>query len=79
VKYNIARHALLALGPTLGKVGWEELLCPLCDSDMRHMTDMLDGQTEGRRDLSWVWKMPGVLGSNDDNLRDCESIKPCIL
>ncbi|KAH0834758.1 hypothetical protein J3R83DRAFT_10343 [Lanmaoa asiatica] len=64
----MARQALLALGLTLGKAKWEEVLQPLCDSDMRHMTDMLDGQMEGRRDLLWIWKMPGVLGSSDADL-----------
>lgn len=53
-KYTIARQALVVLGPAFSKVGWEELLCPLCNSDMGHMTDMLDGQTEERRDLPWI-------------------------
>ena len=41
---------------------------------MRYMTDMLDGQMEGTKDLSWIWKMLGVLGKKDDNLQDCKSV-----
>jgi hypothetical protein len=65
---------LQALAPWLNKVGWDDVLHPLQDADMRFMTDMLDGQTEGTRDLSWIWKMPGVLGKKDDNLQDYKSV-----
>lgn len=72
-KYMAAREALQVLGPLLAKVGWENQLRPLCDTDMRYMTDALDDQTEGTRDLSWIWKMPGVLGKSDEDLQDCKS------
>ncbi|KAF8835627.1 hypothetical protein BDN67DRAFT_992388 [Paxillus ammoniavirescens] len=55
-RYMAAHQALEALGPLLGKVGWALVLQPLNDSDMRYMGDMLDGQTKGTRNLSWIWK-----------------------
>lgn len=30
------------------------------------------GQSEGRRDIPWIWKSPGVLHNNDAGLQDCE-------
>lgn len=69
-RYTVARSSLQALAPLVGKAGWDELLRPLHDADMRYMSDMLDNQSEGTRDLSWIWKVPGVLGSSDENLQD---------
>lgn len=73
-RYMISRERLQALALSLGKVGWDEQLRPLRDADMRYMTDMLDNQTEGTRDLSWIWKMPGVVGRNDDDLQESKSV-----
>ncbi|KAF8418379.1 hypothetical protein L210DRAFT_3511087 [Boletus edulis BED1] len=67
VKYMTAREALLVLGPLLGKVDWDTLLH---DTDMRYMSDMLDGQTEETRDLSSIWKMPGILQSSEKGLQN---------
>ncbi|KIJ21125.1 hypothetical protein PAXINDRAFT_160454 [Paxillus involutus ATCC 200175] len=55
-RYMAAHQALEALEPLLGKVGWAFVLQPLNNSDMRYMGDMLDGQTKGTRNLSWIWK-----------------------
>ncbi|KAH0834636.1 hypothetical protein J3R83DRAFT_10143 [Lanmaoa asiatica] len=44
---------------------------------MRYMSDMLDGQTEGTRDVSWIWKMPGVLDNSEKGLQDSLRIEWC--
>lgn len=62
------------LSPGLDKDGWDGALRPLVDADMRYMTDLLDGQLEGTRDLSWIWKTPGVLGRSDGELQDSKSV-----
>ena len=73
-KYTTAWQALLVLSPSLKKSGWEDQLWPLRHSDMRHMTNMLDGQMKGTRDLSWIWKVPDIIWMNDNNLQDCKSM-----
>jgi hypothetical protein len=69
-----ARERLQALTSWLDKAGWDNVLHLLHDANMRYMSDMSDGQTEGTRDLSWIWKMPGILGKRDDNLQGCKSV-----
>ncbi|KAG6372037.1 hypothetical protein JVT61DRAFT_8740 [Boletus reticuloceps] len=69
-KYMVARTALEALAPLLGKVDWESQLCPLRDCDLTYMSNMLDGQTEGTHDLSWIWKMPGIVENSKEGLQD---------
>lgn len=73
-RYTVSRERLQALASSLGKVGWDAELRPLHDADMRYLTDMLDNETEGRRDLSWIWKTPGVVGSNDDDLQESKCV-----
>ncbi|KAH7920330.1 hypothetical protein BV22DRAFT_1133151 [Leucogyrophana mollusca] len=54
-KYQCARRALQALSVMVGKVGWEIALKELTQSDLRSMTDLVDGETEGRKKLTWIW------------------------
>ncbi|KAG1726126.1 hypothetical protein EDD22DRAFT_982820 [Suillus occidentalis] len=59
LKYEAARVALDALGERLGMVGWRDTFRPLNVSDMRPMGDVGSaGQSEGRRDIPWIWKSP---------------------
>ncbi|KAG6370266.1 hypothetical protein JVT61DRAFT_12214 [Boletus reticuloceps] len=69
-KCTVVRTALEALAPLLGKVDRESQLHLLCNCDLRYMSDMLDGQTEGTRDLSWIWKMPGIVENSEEGLQD---------
>lgn len=59
-RYRVAHAALVALGPRLGKIGWEAQLRPLLASDVRGMTEAALGDTEGRRTLTWIWTSLGV-------------------
>ena len=73
-KYRIARAALLKLAPLLGKGGWEDTFRLLKDEDIRAMKDICEKESEGRRTLSWIWKMPGIVvdadASERENLHD---------
>jgi hypothetical protein len=70
-KYDAARDALTALAPLLGKFGWTDIMRPLGWTDMRPMGDFIQGQSEGTRDIPWIWKTPGVLQDNNEGLQDC--------
>ncbi|RDX43071.1 hypothetical protein OH76DRAFT_1458528 [Lentinus brumalis] len=55
-RYRAAYAALCALAVPLGKIGWASHLAPLQTSDIRHVTEGEEGETEGRRTMSWIWK-----------------------
>ncbi|KAG1800650.1 hypothetical protein EV424DRAFT_1474814 [Suillus variegatus] len=76
LKYEAARVALDKLGDHLGMVGFRDIFRPLNVSDMRPMGDAV-GQSEGRRDIPWIWKAPGVLQNNDAGLQDCLRVEWC--
>lgn len=75
--YRVARSALVSLGNALGHstASWESQLRFLMNSDVRGIADGEDGQSEGRKELSWIWKVMGVIGEEDGDLhlRDCGS------
>ncbi|KIJ58413.1 hypothetical protein HYDPIDRAFT_81314, partial [Hydnomerulius pinastri MD-312] len=69
-RYRIAYGALLALGPLLGKNNWQLELQPLRTlkaEDIRAMTDLMDGETQGKKSLSWIWKMRGATSAGNDD------------
>lgn len=69
-EYRAAHLALTALALPLKKVAWNTHLLPLNNADIRHMSDADDGESEGRRMLSWIWKSVIIVEGNDDNLQD---------
>jgi hypothetical protein len=76
--YRAAHAALLSLGLLLGKVGWQGKLQPLGDSDVREISEGGDGESEGRRRLSWIWKTLGVVGTEEnDELCDALRVEWC--
>ncbi|KAF9500747.1 hypothetical protein BDN71DRAFT_1567169, partial [Pleurotus eryngii] len=55
-KYHSCRSALVALSGPLEETGWESLVQPLLDADVRSLKEGDDtGNSEGRRQLSWIW------------------------
>lgn len=74
-KYRAARMALISLSDMLGQTDWQSKLPILAESDMRGISEGEDGDSEGRKRLSWIWKVMGVAGEEDGDLhlRDCES------
>ncbi|KAG1823160.1 hypothetical protein DFJ58DRAFT_720087 [Suillus subalutaceus] len=72
-RYQDARKALVILAPLVKETGWQSSLQPLNCKDIRGMSDLLWGQTEGRRKLSWIWNMWGAHGDelgNDGSMKD---------
>jgi hypothetical protein len=57
----------MILGGLLNESGWQSSLRPLNRQDIRSMSDLLWGELEGRRKLSWIWNMCGAAGSEKDN------------
>ncbi|KAG1792555.1 hypothetical protein EV424DRAFT_1475756 [Suillus variegatus] len=51
----------------LNESGWQSALRPLNHQDIRSMSDLLWGESEGRRKLSWIWNMRGAGGSEKDD------------
>ncbi|KAL4261314.1 CxC2-like cysteine cluster KDZ transposase-associated domain-containing protein [Pleurotus pulmonarius] len=55
-KYRSCRSALVALSGPLEERGWESLVQPLLDADVRSLKEGDNtGNSEGRRQLSWIW------------------------
>jgi hypothetical protein len=66
-RYESAHKALVILGSLLDESGWQSALRPLNHQDIRSMSDLLWGESEGRRKLSWIWNMRGAGGSEKDD------------
>lgn len=65
-KYCTARAALVKLSSRCGEnQEWRGRLLPLDPEDIRVLKDE-EGQLEGNRTLSWIWKVVGVGGDADD-------------
>ena len=65
-RYHAARAALASLSLFLDKAEWQTTLRILKPEDIRSMMDMLDGDTEGRRIFSWIWRVHGASSDEDD-------------
>lgn len=80
-EYRVSQAALVSLAALLGKVGWCNILKPLEDSDIRELTEGEDGDSEGTRRISWIWKTFNGEANieSDENLRDGELFKRVLL
>jgi hypothetical protein len=74
-RYRVSHKALLSLAPQLNMDGsWQVLLPELRDKDVRAMSMGEEGETEGRRTISWIWRRGEDLAMNADdtgNLHEC--------
>jgi hypothetical protein len=52
----------------LGQTNWQSKLPVLADSDVHGISDREEGDSEGRKRLSWIWKVMGVVGGEDGDL-----------
>ncbi|KAI0684985.1 hypothetical protein C8T65DRAFT_712842 [Cerioporus squamosus] len=55
-RYHVAHGALKTLAVPLVKLDWQSSLQLLLNADIRHVTEAEDGQSEGRRKMSWIWQ-----------------------
>ena len=70
-KYRAAHAALSSLAPVLNKVGWNLKFRSLNNrDDVRGMTVPRKGESEGRRQLSWIWLVEGVGDDEDEVVQD---------
>lgn len=67
-RYNDAHRALVKLAPFLKETGWNSILHPLAQQDIRGLMDLLWGETEGTRKLSWIWTMGGIVANETDDV-----------
>ncbi|KAF8337834.1 hypothetical protein F5887DRAFT_890334 [Amanita rubescens] len=74
-KYRAARSALLSLSGALGLAGWQSQLPILSNSDVRGILEGEEGDSDGRKKLSWIWKVMGVSGDEDGDLHLQESLR----
>lgn len=59
-KYRCIRQALVKLSDRLLESDWENTLRELHDSDISGLTSTDDTGSEGRKKLTWIWKVKGV-------------------
>ncbi|KAG6838550.1 hypothetical protein C0991_010752, partial [Blastosporella zonata] len=64
-KYKEIRAALVILGAHLGKVGWDLELQAMTEEDTRGITADEDNLSEGRRSVSWIWKVDNGVDAMD--------------
>ncbi|KAH7903172.1 hypothetical protein BJ138DRAFT_1107892, partial [Hygrophoropsis aurantiaca] len=78
-RYNAAWSAMVALSPNLNKgAAWQNVFRVLEKEDIRAMKDGLDGESEGKRTLSWIWKSGEITGEGDnEGLLDATRIEWC--
>lgn len=77
-RYHVAYAALQRMASRLAKHNWDVNLKPLLATDIRHVTEGEDGQSEGRRSMSWIWKASASVGDSEsgdlsDSLAECTS------
>lgn len=60
-RYRDTRVLLERLARRLLKVGWEDQLRPLADEDVRPLEEGDSHSSEGRRTLSWIWRIQGTI------------------
>jgi hypothetical protein len=75
--YRVARAALTILGPILGKdTMWQDQLRQLKEEDIRALSVGADGDSEGKRKISWIWVVQGVARDIDEDacLHECTSL-----
>ncbi|KAG1852516.1 hypothetical protein F4604DRAFT_1933664 [Suillus subluteus] len=77
-KYRVAHAALSALAPVLSKVGWNVRFRSLNKKDdVRGMSAPKKGESEGRRQLSWIWLVEGVGDDKDKVVQDSLRLEWC--
>ena len=70
-KYRRIREALILLAGPLHETSWEKVFLPLEKSDIVGLTSMgKTGQSEGRKKLTWIWKVQGMDISEDKKTHD---------
>jgi len=64
--YTRARNALTKLSSALGEHLWRTKLLALAPEDIRPLKEGEAGELEGKRKLSWIWKVVGITEDSED-------------
>ena len=56
----------MKLSSPLGEYQWQVKLLALAPEDIRPLKEGEAGESEGNRQLSWIWKVMGVAGPSED-------------
>ncbi|KAG1747926.1 uncharacterized protein EDB91DRAFT_1235827 [Suillus paluster] len=67
LKYKDCNLRGQVLAPLVNQTGWHSSLRPLNQTNIHSMTDLLWGESEGTRKLSWIWNMRGAAPDEMDN------------
>jgi hypothetical protein len=79
-KYRRIWAALEALSPMiLLQTTWKKILRPLDTADVTGLSSMDDSRSEGRKKLSWIWKVHGTGANVDDCTEAGKSLKFMLL
>ncbi|KAG1817161.1 uncharacterized protein BJ212DRAFT_1576808 [Suillus subaureus] len=77
-KYHAAHMALSSLAHVLRKVGWDHKYQVLDrKNDIRGMSVPKRGESEGRRQLSWIWLVEGVRDDEDEVIQYSLRVEWC--
>ncbi|KAG0698806.1 hypothetical protein DFH29DRAFT_983758 [Suillus ampliporus] len=77
-KYRAAHTALSSLAHMLRKVGWDHKYQVLDrKNDIRGMSVPKQGESEGQRQLSWIWLVEGVGDDEDEVIQDSLRVEWC--
>ncbi|KAG2031014.1 hypothetical protein BDR03DRAFT_1016548, partial [Suillus americanus] len=77
-KYCAAHTALSSLAHVLGKVGWDHKYKVLArKDDICGMSVPKRGESEGRRQLSWIWLVEGVGDDENEIVQDSLRVEWC--
>ncbi|KIM37573.1 hypothetical protein M413DRAFT_56267, partial [Hebeloma cylindrosporum] len=69
--YRRSYEALEALGSIIFKYGWHNELKPLLDEDIRELSEGEDKKSDGKRTVSWIWRIKEIQNlENDTHLND---------
>ncbi|OJA19041.1 hypothetical protein AZE42_13594, partial [Rhizopogon vesiculosus] len=74
VRYNAACNAIINIAPHVNNIGWQVEFHLLDTNDVRSMSDLLDGETQGTKSISWIWKMRGAATSEEDRKGSLEAM-----
>jgi hypothetical protein len=74
-RYRTARNALLSLAQFVKKgEAWKATIMDLLDADVHGMTVGEEGESEGHRSMSWIWKQSGIAATDDSHMHECTNI-----
>jgi len=81
-KYRVARAALVSLSKEVDSEDWKARMKPLKElvvGDVRGLSDGLEGESEGKRTMSWIWLVSygPMAGGDEEQTNEALRIEWC--